>query len=422
MKASATWRPLLATAVVFLLLTASYKLAVRWSASPPGQRLATAALQVGSVPGAGAPVSGSASQAVSPAAACRADQPIVLPTVAQLGHHRYEGTVDGRPVLAEVNIWLEASNDHDHHVYPALNGFFYDRATGVSSYLGRASAFRPDQWLETWDDYKTYTERKNVLCANQLPGGALLTGWCTQPGARRAVAVYLRERYTDGVRYEILHEESSVVDSPAHFPGARRVSQDYLHLLGSDTLRPALARLQCPPPAARLRARRALLARLVRADHFTTDERDLDVTLNEADLLACTVSLTQETGPRYYDQSSYRRLYDLRTGRELRLAEQLRPGGLRQLQLLLTRRALADTVYARHRDHWRRHQLLTWPNQDFELTPTSWTANYGESNPENSYGYAQELSWADVCPLLRATSPLQRLLQIRGLSLSYPAR
>lgn len=305
-----------------------------------------------------------------------------------------------------------------------MEGFFYDRATGASGYLGRASEFpalRPDQWLETWDDYKTYDERQNVLCANQPPGGPLLTGWCTQPKARRAVPVYLRERYTDGVRYEILHEESSLDGSPTDFRVARRVSQDYVHLLGPDTLRPALARLQCPPPAARLRARRALLAQLARDDKFTTDERDLDITLNEADLLAYRVFLTQETGPRYYDQSSYHRLYDLRTGRELRLADQFRPGGLRQLRQLLTRRALADTAYARHRDHWRRHQLLTWPNEGFDLTPRSWTADYGTSNPENSYGYARELSWADVCPLLRATSPLQRLLRIRGLSPSYAA-
>lgn len=147
--------------VVFLLLTASYKLAVRWPTSLPSRRAATAALRAGLVPSTDAPVLDSASQAVLPAAVCQAHQPIVLPTDAQSGHHRYEGTVDGRPVLAEVNIWLEASNDHDYHDYPALNGFFYDRATGVSSYLGRASEFRPDQWLETWDDYKTYDE---LLC------------------------------------------------------------------------------------------------------------------------------------------------------------------------------------------------------------------------------------------------------------------
>lgn len=104
MKAPATWRPLLAAAVVFLLLIVSHKLAVRWPASQPGQQPAAAVLRAGSVPGVSAPVSGSADQAVPPAAACWAAQPIVLPTAAQLGHHRYEGTVNGHPVLAEVNI------------------------------------------------------------------------------------------------------------------------------------------------------------------------------------------------------------------------------------------------------------------------------------------------------------------------------
>jgi hypothetical protein len=408
-------RPLVAAVVLFLLLIASYKAAVRWPAPPLDWRQANAAFREGLVSDAGAPVVDPASQAVPPAAARHAEQPTVLPSPAQLGYHRYEGTVDGRPVLAELTIWLEASNDEDHHLSPALSGLFYDRVTGVSSTLGRAADFRPEQWLETWDDFKTYAERKNVLCANQPPGGPLLTGWYTQPEERRAVPVLLRERYTDGVRYEILHEESISSGSPADTPLARRVYQDYLHLLGPDTLRPALARLQCPPPAARLRSRRALLAQLARNDQFITNEQSLKVTLNEADLLACTDFLLQETGPRYYDQRSYRRLYDLRTGRELRLTDQLRPGGLRQVQQLLTRRALTDTVYARHRDHWRSKQLLIWPNEGFELTPINWIANYGESNPEDSYGYAQELSWADVCPLLRASSPLQRLLRLRGL-------
>ena len=76
---------------------------------------------------------------------------------------------------------------------------------------------------------------------------------------------------------------------------------------------------------------------------------------------------------------------------------------------------MADTACARNRDHWRHGKRLALPNEGFELTPTGWTASYGERNPENNFGYARKLSWADIRPLLRPTSPLQRLLRVRGL-------
>jgi hypothetical protein len=398
MNLSFGFRQLLAATVVLLLFAAAYEAAVRWPGKPPAAGLANAAAPPDSVAGGG-------------------QSAAVLPTTAQLGYHRYEGTVDGRPVLAEIRMWMKESADIDHALYPTLTGYYYDRATGVSGFLGEASWFRPDQTLETWHSeiVGDYYEKITVLCADQAPGGPLLTGWCRQPGQRRMVPVHLRERYTDGVRYEILSEESWEADSPDDAPATGRVSRDYIHLLGPDTLRPALARLQCPPHAARQRAVQKLLHRLIKRDEFTTDEEDLDVTLNEADLLACRVFQTRETGPRYYQQSRYHRLYDLRTGQQLRLADQLRPGGLQQLQRLLTRQAMADTAYARHRDHWRRGKLLALPTEGFELTPTTWTATYEEPNPENSFGYGRELSWADVRPLLRPTSPLQRLLRVRGL-------
>ncbi|MDO7873816.1 hypothetical protein Q5H93_03660 [Hymenobacter sp. ASUV-10] len=354
--------------------------------------------------------------APAPPAPPQLPTPPELPTAAQLGYRRYEGTVDGRPVLAEINLWLEENVYIKEQWYPTpkFSGYFYYRATGETGTLGEAHTFPPAQTLETWHSaiVGQYYERIAVLCADQPPGGPLLSGWCRQPGQRRWLPVRLHESYTDGVRYEILREESDTGDGRDDAPATGRVSRDYLHLLGPDTLRPARARLQCPPPAARQRACQRLLAHI---GELNTDEESLDVTLNEAELLACTVFWIKESGPRYYIQSAYRRLYDLRSGRELRLLDQLRPGGRRQLQELLTRRALADTAYARHRDHWRHGPLLALPNEGFELTPQGWTACYGDPTPEDSYGYGRELTWAEVGPLLRPGSPLQRLLRVRGL-------
>ena len=346
--------------------------------------------------------------------------PPPLPSAAQLGYHRYVGTVNGRPVLAEVKLWTELRiAAYPDTVWEAkLEGRFYDRASGEAGWLGNEQGFHPDQWLETtYTDYTKspagYGIRFPQLCAEQPPGGPLLTGWFTPPGQQRAQPVRLREEYTDGVRYELLTESSRAPDSLAadeQLLGGS-VERTYLHLLGPDTLRPALARLQCPGPAARHRARLADARPLF--DH--AGSRDfLDVTLNEADLLAYTHDVRIEyTHSRSYEETTRCHLLDLRTGRDLMVARQFRPGAL---QRLLTRQALADTARAQNRAYWWRAGQLPLADAQLTIYPTGIRATYLEhESEEERYGYGQLLTWASLHPLLRPGSPLHRLLRVRGL-------
>nr|GEU80794.1 hypothetical protein [Tanacetum cinerariifolium] len=343
--------------------------------------------------------------------------PVPLPSSAQLGYHRYVGTVGGRPALVEINLWLEEGPDRRLHA--KLAGSLYYRTTGLDSWLGDVAWVRPDQWLET--TYTDYTKPSvgprihiSILCAEQPPGLPLLTGWYTPPEQRQALPVYLRESYVDGVRYELLHEASR---GRSYMAGegatdSTEVEQTYIHLLGSDTLRPALARLQCPPPEARRRSRLALAARLSPAGYYRDN---IDVTLNEENLLGYKQTIMQgHSFSRYYQESRPCRLVDLCTGRPLTLVAQLRPGKLRQMQRLLTQQAQADTVAAGARAHWWSRGQLPPPTGGFEVTPSGWVATYVEPESQlNTYAYNQTLNWATLRPLLRPQSPLYRLLRVR---------
>ncbi|OON70757.1 hypothetical protein B0919_01715 [Hymenobacter sp. CRA2] len=336
-----------------------------------------------------------------------------------MGYHRYVGTVDGRPVLAEVRLWTELSvAAYPDTVWEAkLKGSFYYRATARGGYLGNAEQFHPEQWLETYGwDYQDQYNRRWVprLCAEQPPGRPLLTGWYYPEGQTQPVRVQLREDYTDGVRYELLEEESWGAARVWRADGtgdSSTIQRTYLHLLGPDTLRPALARLQCPVPAARRRAR---LARLPKSYGHTLYRDFIDVTLNEAGLLAYTHDdRVEPEGTRYYEETTRCHLLDLRTGRELLLVQQFRPGSL---QRLLTRQALADTALTQHRTRWWSGGQLPLASARLTIEPTGIRALYHEHESEEKlFIYDQYLTWAALRPLLRPNSPLHRLLRIRGL-------
>jgi hypothetical protein len=401
MQFFSTWRSLLAATAIFLLLSGSYELAGHWpggepvSATPATRRVPVDARQR--------------------APTARRAPPMPLPTDAQLGYHRYMGTIGGRPVLAETTLELQENPYPDTLLHAKWEGSFYYRVTGLGDWLGQASRLRADQSLET--NYHKVVGQSSaplaVVCADQPPG-PLLTGWYTPPGQRQALPIALRESYADGVRYELLHEESYGPAEPtAQRDGTRdsaSVTQYYLHLLDPDTLRPALARLQCPPPTTRRRARQR------RLDYRTYDyyKDDILVTLNEGSLLAYTRSEVRGAYGSRYDQEGRRcYLLDLRTGHPLSLATQLRPGGWQQVQRLLTHQALADAADARH---WLRAGRLPLPPGGFEVTPTGWVATYSEPQyEEDYYTYSVTLDWATLRPLLRADSPLHRLLKWRRL-------
>lgn len=333
------------------------------------------------------------------------------PTAAQRGHLRYRGTLASRPVQLEL---MMTTRDMPAPYPPGsvdVGGVFRYLDSGEALSIGTpAYGLRASQPLEmdAWDA-RMGRAAPGLLCADQ-PVGPLLTG--TFVLGRQRVPFRVREDYSDCRRYEILTEETQ--GPPETWHGETRsstVTRDYLHLLGPDTLRPAWARMQCPPPAQRGRARAALAKR---TNSGTYLRQFVSVGLNEANLLAYEQEAREEwLGSRYYEATVRQVLYDLRTGRELNIMDQLRPGGRRQLAQLLNRQAMADTAYARNRDHWRPGGgPLPLPDGGFAVTPEGLVAGYAEheSEPE-MYGYSQTIAWASLRPLLRPRSPLYQLLQ-----------
>jgi hypothetical protein len=350
----------------------------------------------------------------APAPAVRVMSNTVPPTAAQRGYHRYRGTLGGRPVQLELTVVANTQSSSYTAGSADLEGFFRYLDSGEGLSIGAShKGFPASQPLEIeeWADYPARTERV-MLCTDQ-PIGPLLTG--TYMLGRDRVSFRVQEDYSDCLRYEVLHEET---EGPPHTwheeIRSSSVSRDYLHLLGSDTLRPVRARMQCPLPAQRERARAALAKRTNSGTHL---RQFMWVQLNESNLLAYEREEREEwLGSRYYEATFRQVLYDLRTGRELEMMAQLRPGGRRRLQLLLTRQALADTAYARNRDHWRVPRgAMPLPDRGFAVTPEGLVATYAEhESEEQMYGYGQTITWANVRPLLRPYSPLHRLLQAKG--------
>lgn len=125
---------------------------------------------------------------------------------------------------------------------------------------------------------------------------------------------------------------------------ALEATRVFLHLLGPDTLRPALQALQCPVPARR----RSLVQEELQSLGCEIEEfghyADIQVTYNGGGVLSLLLSeSTDFGGPNPNNEYAFRN-YDLATGRACDVAQWLRPGGERALRQLLTRALLADSI------------------------------------------------------------------------------
>ena len=324
-----------------------------------------------------------------------------------LGYRRYEGTINGRPVVVELlPTWVAYPGDF------MCESSYYYLASGEASSLQVAYGWTTGQPLEfTTDDQQRW-------CATQGLGPTL-SGTCLTRSGQPLGSFAWHESYAGAVRYEILEEVAPGRVGLDAFgePDTAGVTLHYLHLLGPDTLRPALARLQCPRPAQRQRAQRQLAAELTPApdDFAAVYQESKWVTLNEAELLSYHASLEESVmKKRHGEHSGQQVLLDLRAGREVDLLAQLRPGGLLALRRLLARQALRDTAAAARQ--WLDKGLMEEPEEGFVLTPAGWEAHYNtaiEDLPFSAYSVAA--SWAELQPLLRADSQLQRIIRARGL-------
>lgn len=209
------------------------------------------------------------------------------------------------------------------------------------------------------------------------------------------------------LRYELLREARE----GAGCAGGPRlaVSHTFLHLLGPDTLRPALRRLQCPGPAQR----RALVQEESQALSCENEElgydSSVDVTFNAAGLLSLTVIESSYSGGPYPNNSTTLTTYDLATGRPGPLAQWLRPGSEPALRRLLARAAQADSI---GRALWPDSAPdLTGPLPELGLCPQGAFCLLGSLGAPHAVEQVRLLlPWATLRPYVRPGSPLARAL------------
>jgi len=344
----------------------------------------------------------------------------VAPAAPYLGYHRYRGTVGQLPVLLELTV--DSTTDFQQKGLRCEGSYFYERLTGGTLALKMAGPYQPSQPLRL-------VEGPTGTWQAGQPLGPVLTGtWTSRTGRR--LPFMLREDYQGAVRYEMLattargHACPPDPEMPTQYAAWQpfaALTHRYLHLLGPDTLRPALRRLQCPVPARR----RALVRAEARTDaHDCTQvEESVQVWLNAYGLLSVSEGeyVNEYNGSRPHAESR-QVLYDLRTGRPLTLAEVLRPG--------------ADTLLERLAAYHLRHDetnmvdippchtldgvdsvAIRLPQSGviFDCQGVLLSYNLGEMVPWACGGSELSIPYTELVPLLRPDSPVARMLCERGL-------
>ena len=363
-----------------------------------------------------------AAQSAAQSAVQPATAPVAGPAPAApyLGYHRYRGTVGGRPVTVELTL----APAHDREPAACRGYYYYGYGTGGTLALEGGAAYQPGQPLALTELSDTKKRTISGQWQASQPAGAVLSGtWASLGG--RPVPFVLREDYQDArhgqlaVRYEILTEdaegplpqpESRLADRSADAELAT-LERSYLHLLGPDTLRPALRRLQCPGPARRRAERQAYLR-----DNPVQEETEgiTGITFNDYGLLSVSTYQTWYSGGAHLGHSAGNSLYDLATGAPIEVAQLLRPGAEAQFRALVIRYLQAEAgsqpedwldadqpPVAGHVGLELNHLLLTFEESDLVTKVVGGVEIY--------------IPYAEVVPLLRPDSPVARMLRARGL-------
>jgi hypothetical protein len=342
------------------------------------------------------------------------------PAAPYTGYHRYQGTVGGRP----VTVALTFEPAHDREPAACRGSYYYGYGTGGTLALESSAAYQPSQPLALTE--LSDTEKRVITGQWQAsqPAGAVLSGTWASPGGR-PVPFVLREEYQDArhhqlaVRYEILTEdaegplpqpESRLADRSADAEVAT-LERSYLHLLGPDTLRPALRQLQCPGPARRRAEMRAYLR-----DKPVQEETEgiTDITFNDYGLLSVSTFQTWYSGGAHLGHSAGNSIYDLATGTPLELAQLLRPGAEAQFRALVTRHFQTDAGSPPD-DSLATDQLGLAGHVGLELNNLLLTFEEGDLPSPVVGGTEIFIPYAEVVPLLRPNSPVARMLRERGL-------
>jgi hypothetical protein len=366
---------------------------------------------------------------------------MAAPAVPFLGALRYRGTVGGQAVMVELTVSQPAlTRDQAAHAQDFITcegGYRYDRHPLGWLLLSGPLPFRPGQPLQLTETDTARPRQPTGYWQATQPLGPVLTGTWRSP-AGQVLPFRLHEDYTDGqghvvaVKYELLQEGEEAPTPSERQPDESKAayrartkdltnssSRFFLHLLGPDTLRPALRALQCPGPAARRRQLREDLG--YPGGVGLTNE--LTVSYNDHGLL----SLASFYNGDYRDaphpeHGAGSTTYDLRTGRALTIAGLIRPGTDTILSRLLTQHLEQEPGLDITREELLSHSeaaptLAPLPQQGLGIADSGLEFTY-TSREILSIVYPPitlVVPWAKLRPLLRPDSPVARMLRERGL-------
>jgi len=344
-----------------------------------------------------------------------------------VGYHRYRGTVGGQPVTVELTIEQTARAPDST---TCTGNYTYDRHPAGLLLLHGARPFLAQRPLGLVETDTAHHQPTGHWQASQ-PVGPLLAGTWRSPAGQQ-LPFSLHEDYTDGqghvvaVRYELLQEGEEVPCQPERKEGESKAAyrartkdlvstcnQDFLHLLGPDTLRPALWALQCPVPAKRRRQMREQVQGCNQVEH------QLRVVYNEHGLLSLESFVNEfYEGTDHPSHELRTTTYDLRTGQPLAIAALIRPGTDSILSRLISQhleqyenvildelwnRSAADSTFA------------PLPQQGLGIGDEGLEFTYSDYYNSLAPPVTVEVPYAELLPLLRPDSPVARMLRERGL-------
>jgi hypothetical protein len=397
-------RLILAAAVLLAVLALAYQVAVRQptpvaTAGPPTQPAPWAAATDTAVARAPAPPPECPPQAeVVTGGSPAARRPWVV--------RRYVGTVGGQAATALLK-WQNPDSAtgrfYLHRGGPGYELSFGDAKPGlVAVYEEQGEQSELDQG--TW-------QLTTSLASSTLAG--------TWRRAGRSQRLLLRESYAGALRYlfkeYFLLGDLRVPENCDYVP----TTTHYLLTLPSPRAAPAVLR-------TRLAGSPAALRRRIRKDYNNSDGDATgsyvdDVRLNDFQLFSYQTSSYVRAYGGTPDEGTESWLFDLRTGQELDIDSQLKPGYERALQRRLTWHFLHDpdpgVAAARTAglgdwtdDEGRPSALLNLPNFTGALTLTG-------SGLEAAYSRSMQVlvPYRELRPLVRSGTPLARMLRARGL-------
>lgn len=349
-----------------------------------------------------------------------------------VGYHRYRGTVGGQPVTVELTIG-PSPDAHDSIV--CQGRYFYGRHSMGQLLLRAPHPYRASQLLALMEtDSGSPRQLIGRWQASQVAGPLLSGAWRSPDG--RQLPFELREDYTDGqghlaaVHYELVNEATDALCHPERREGETKAeydaraagapsgrSMDFLHLLGPDSLRPALRALQCPVPAKR----RQLLQEAVNGEDCEEESESIQVDFNDYGLLVITTMRENYSlGMAHPAHDISQQVHDLRSGHQLTRKAIFRPGTETALSRLIMQHLredehimAGDLISPADADS----TLVSLPGQEFGVVPGGLEFQYNDYEIA-AYVYGPPsvvILYAELLPLLRPDSPVARMLRERGL-------